>query len=112
MIRRLDLNETPFVATLSRMFTHPTRTFLRPVLALVAVIILAACSSVAVPSSSAGGGSLPTAASPGEAFGAFPGVDGFAYTAAAAPGVGRFVDAANTSLGDGQEIDISEPWTS
>ena len=101
-----SLNDPCVVATLSRMFTHSHRTFLRPVLVLAAIAILAACSSVAVPSSSAGGGSVPIAASPGEAFGAFPGVEGFAYHAAAAPGVERFVDAANTSLGDGQEIEV------
>jgi len=91
---------------LPAMFTNSLRNRLRPVLALAAVAILAACGSIAAPSDAAGVPSLLTHVSPGEAFGSFPGVEGFAYTAAAAPGVQRFVDAANTSLGEDGEVEV------
>jgi hypothetical protein len=88
------------------MFT-PDRTHLRPVLAFVAVAILAACSSIAAPTGSdAASPSGPIFASPGDAFGSFPGVDGFGYVAPAAPGVERFIDAANASLDADRQIEV------
>ena len=89
------------------MFTPVHRTQLRPALALVAVAILAACSSIAAPSDSTGvDPSGPTAASPGDPFGSFPGVDGFGYAAPMVSGVERFETAANASLGDDQRVQI------
>ncbi|MGI8828973.1 MAG: hypothetical protein ACR2I5_04260 [Candidatus Limnocylindria bacterium] len=79
---------------------------LRPMLGVVAIILLAACGSTATPSASASGGSpVPLAASPGEGLGALPGVEGFAYRAesAAVPG---FVEGANDQLGGDVEIEI------
>ena len=89
------------------MFTPFHRTQRRPALALVAVAILAACSSIATPSGSIGTDpSGPIAASPGEPFGTFPGVDGFGYTAPTASGIERFESAANASLGAEQRVEI------
>ena len=89
------------------MFTPVHRTFLRPALALVAVAILAACSSIAAPSGSTGAdASGPTTASPGEPFGTFPGVEGFGYAAPTAAGVERFESAANESLAGEHQVDV------
>ena len=86
-----------------RWYPERMNTHLRPMLGMVAIVILAACGSPAAPTSSAS--PVPLAASPGERLGALPGVEGFAYRAesAAVPG---FVEGANEQLGGDVEIEI------
>lgn len=81
------------------MITH-SRTHLRPISWLVAVALLAACTS-STP------GSVPAAASPGQALGALPGVEGFAYRTEAG-GVPGFLQGAEETLGDDVEIEIGQ----
>jgi len=76
---------------------------LRPMLGIVAITILVACSSPGAPASAPASVSL--AASPGERLGALPGVEGFAYRASsvAVPG---FVEGANATLDGDAEVEI------
>ena len=72
-------------------------------LGVVALTILAACGST-VPSALP---SVEANASPGEALGAFPGVDGFAYRleTGTVPG---FVQGVRETLGDEVEVEIGQ----
>jgi hypothetical protein len=86
------------------MFTPRLRTHLSAVLAIVAILTLSACGSIAAPSEAA----VPSAgasAAPGEPLGAFPGVGEFAWHAesGAVPG---FLQGTTTSLGEEVEVEI------
>ena len=75
-------------------------------LSIVAITILAACSSAEAPAGSpSASASITLAASPGERLGALPGVEGFAYRASsvAVPG---FVQGANATLDGDAELEI------
>lgn len=73
-------------------------------LGIVAVAILAGCASANVPSAAPPVGAK---ASAGEALGAFPGVDGFAYRleTGTVPG---FVQGVRETLGDQVEVEIGQ----
>ena len=68
----------------------------------VAAIVLTACGSTA-PS---GAASVKAVASPGEALGAFPGVEGYAYRLE--PDVGGFLLAVQDTLGDQVDVEIGQ----
>ena len=73
-------------------------------LGVVALTILSACGATTVPSAAP---SVEANASAGEALGAFPGVDGFAYRleTGTVPG---FVQGVRETLGDQVEIEIGQ----
>lgn len=85
------------------MTTRTNRFLLPAMLGIVAVSILTACGA-SVPSTAA---SVRAAASPGEALGAFPGVEGFAYRLenGAIPG---FLAGVQETLGDQVDLQIGQ----
>lgn len=85
------------------MTRRDTRFSLPATLGVVALTILAACGSN-VPSAPP---SLEANASPGQALGAFPGVDGFAYRleTGTVPG---FVQGVRETLGEEVEVEIGQ----
>ncbi len=85
------------------MTRRHTRFRLRATLGIAAVLLLAACGSTE-PSPSP---SIPPAASPGEAFGAFPGVQGFAYRLVTGH-VPGFLAGVQATLGDQVDIEIGQ----
>ena len=72
-------------------------------LGIGAISLLAACGAL-TPSTAP---SMPAAASPGEAFGAFPGVDGFGYRLVTGH-VPGFLAGMQATLGDQVEIEIGQ----
>ena len=73
-----------------------------PAMLAIAAIVLAACGSTA-PSNAA---SVEAVASPGEALGAFPGVEGFAYRLET--DVGGFLLGVQDTLGDQVDVEIGQ----
>ena len=71
-------------------------------LGLAAIAVLVACGS-ATPS---GGASLDAVASPGQALGAFPGVEGFSYRLDT--DVGGFLLGVQDTLGDQVDVEIGQ----
>lgn len=86
------------------MTQRATRLSLPATLGVVALTILAACSSTTAPSVAP---SVEPNAPPGEALGAFPGVEGFAYRleTGTVPG---FVQGVRETLGDEVEVEIGQ----
>ena len=82
-----------------------TRKHMLPVLGILAVALLAACTSAGPVATASVGEPVAVAAPPGEPLGALPGVDGFAYHAAsgAVPG---FLAGAEATLGEDVEVGI------
>lgn len=78
------------------------RLSLPAMLGSAAIALLAACGSTA-PS---GAASLEAAASPGEALGAFPGVEGFSYRLQ--PDVGGFLLGVQDTLGDQVDVEVGQ----
>lgn len=86
------------------MTRRATQFSLPATLGVVALTVLAACGSTNLPSVTP---SIVANASPGEALGAFPGVDGFAYRleTGTVPG---FVQGVRETLGDQVEVEIGQ----
>jgi hypothetical protein len=76
---------------------------MRAMLGIATISLLAACGAT-TPSTAP---SIPPAVSPGEAFGAFPGVEGFAYRLATGH-VPGFLAGVQATLGDQVEIEIGQ----
>jgi hypothetical protein len=85
------------------MTRRHTRFRVRATLGIAAISLLAACGAL----TSSAAPSIPTAASPGEAFGAFPGVEGFGYRPATGH-VPGFLAGMQATLGDQVEIEIGQ----
>ena len=75
-----------------------------PVLGILAITLLAACTSAGPTTTASVGSPVAVAAPPGEPLGALPGVEGFAYRAESG-GVPGFLAGAEETLG--KDVDVS-----
>ena len=76
-----------------------------PVLGILALTLLAACTSVGPETTASVGSPVAVAAPPGEPLGSLPGVEGFAYRAHSG-GVPGFLAGAEETLGAHVEVSI------
>ena len=76
-----------------------------PVLGILAITLLVACTSAGPTTTASVGSPAAVAAPPGERLGALPGVEGFAYRAESG-GVPGFLAGAEATLGDDVEVSI------